>query len=64
MTSELIPGRTVREQLADALAAAQPRCCEPRCSAPATVRVTYIGDGDRRVGVVGTDSNKKEREKE
>lgn len=37
----VIPGRTVREQLADAIDAHAPRCCEPRCSAPATVRITY-----------------------
>ena len=37
----LIPARTVREQLTDALAAAQPRCCVVRCKEPATIRVTY-----------------------
>lgn len=44
MTSEggLIPARTVREQLDDAIAAAQPRCCVVRCKEPATVRVTYV----------------------
>lgn len=41
MTGEMIPARTVREQLADAIAAAQPRCCEPWCKEPATVRITY-----------------------
>lgn len=41
MTGEMIPGRTVRDRLADAIAAAQPRCCVVGCKDPATVRVTY-----------------------